>query len=210
MGEIEEIGECWEKNEEIAEKLANCYYGSILEEYKQEIEKSSKEDFGFNAFVDGIRVGLDIVIPLLDEKFKKIVEERISFMINKRESLNLKNIKISKVKCDWCGKEMECPENMKNEKQMCYECFKKLGYGINKEIGKAHIDFPMNEVKKDLPNFIASGLAREIFPQVWKEQKEELKEISRKEACEKMFLLGVENAAKEFLSQKEMEKNEII
>lgn len=69
--EIKIVEEIWKENGEIADKLADCYYGSILEEYKDYIKNDSKENFGFNAFADGVRVGLDIVIPLLDKNRKK-------------------------------------------------------------------------------------------------------------------------------------------
>ena len=72
----------WGGNEKIAEELARVYYDHLIETYSQkQVKNHSKEDFGFNTFVDGIRLSLDIVIPLLDEKKKIEVDEKIKSMI---------------------------------------------------------------------------------------------------------------------------------
>jgi len=76
----------WNKNEKIADELARTYYDNLIENYNQkQVKKHSKEEFGFNTFVDGIRLGLDIVIPLLDGKKKIEVDEKIKSMINFRK-----------------------------------------------------------------------------------------------------------------------------
>lgn len=76
----------WAKNEKTAEDLAMTYYDHLIETYNQnQVKKYSKEHFGFNTFVDGIRLGLDIIIPLLDEEKKTEVDEKIKSMINFRK-----------------------------------------------------------------------------------------------------------------------------
>ena len=72
----------WNENEKIAEDLARAYYDHLIETYNQkQVKKHSKEHFGFNTFVDGIRLGLDTIIPLLDEKTKIEVNEKIKSMV---------------------------------------------------------------------------------------------------------------------------------
>ena len=76
----------WGKNEKIAEDLGRAYYDHLIETYSQkQVKQNSKEDFGFNTFVDGIRLGLDIVIPLMNEEKKIEVDEKIKSMINFRK-----------------------------------------------------------------------------------------------------------------------------
>ena len=60
------------------------------------------------------------------------------------------NNKIFKTKCNWCGKEIECPEDALKLKQMCYDCFKNKGNKIGQ---KTHIDIPTKELEKDAGNF---------------------------------------------------------
>ncbi|MBU1005225.1 MAG: hypothetical protein KKC54_08090 [Nanoarchaeota archaeon] len=79
----DEVNKIWKENGRYSEKLAHAYYDSIIENYPE--NKDSKENFGFNTFVDGIRLGLDIVVPLLDEKARDIVVAKIDNMIKRRE-----------------------------------------------------------------------------------------------------------------------------
>lgn len=92
---FEKADKIWKENEEIAELLARCYYQSILDEYGKHTKtmKKDPENFGFNTFVDGIRVGLDIALPMVDEKMRKAIKEKIGLMIGKRMSENIKSIK---------------------------------------------------------------------------------------------------------------------
>jgi DNA-binding ferritin-like protein (Dps family) len=53
----DEVKKIWKENEKRAEKLADAYYDSVIENYPK--NKSSKENFGYNTFIDGIRLGLD-------------------------------------------------------------------------------------------------------------------------------------------------------
>lgn len=75
----------WKANEKRAEELGDAYYDSVVENYKV-IKCDSKENFGYNTFVDGIRISLDIIIPLLDDKSQQVVIEKINSMINIRKS----------------------------------------------------------------------------------------------------------------------------
>lgn len=83
----DEVKKVWKENEEISEELAYAYYDSVIENYKQsQIKNDSKENFGFNAYVDGIRLGLDIVLPMLDQGMQAKVKEKIDNMVKIRKS----------------------------------------------------------------------------------------------------------------------------
>lgn len=79
----------WKQNEQRAEDLGLAYYDSVLENYLP-LPKDSKENFGFNTFVDGIRMGLDIILPLLDDAAQEMVVEKINSMVEFRNKANEK------------------------------------------------------------------------------------------------------------------------
>ena len=78
----DETNKVWKENENVADELAEAYYDSLIDNYpKSQMKKSSKEEFGFNTFTDGIRVGLDIILPLLDPESLKKTKTKIKEMI---------------------------------------------------------------------------------------------------------------------------------
>ena len=115
-----------------------------------------------------------------------------------------------KVKCSFCGKEIECPEDMleKSKKHMCYECFitKELS---DEEIKDVHVDIPMDLLPETVASGMADGMVEEVFPRVWSEKKEELKEMSKREQALEMFGAGVYLGVKAFMDTlKEAEEKE--
>jgi len=81
----------WKENEKTAEELARAYYDHVIENYNlEQVKKYSKENFGFNTFIDGIRLGLDVIMPLLDEGLKKKVNEKIDSMAASRRIKDLR------------------------------------------------------------------------------------------------------------------------
>lgn len=57
-----------------------------------------------------------------------------------------------KVNCSFCGKEIECPEDMleKSKKHMCYECFQNAGeLAKGEDLGEVHVDIPMDEIEDE-------------------------------------------------------------
>ena len=78
------VEEIWEDNKGWAEKLGNAYYDSVLKESEEFIKKDTKENVGYNMFVDGIKVGLDIIMPLLDEEMQEKAKDKIEQMLTKR------------------------------------------------------------------------------------------------------------------------------
>jgi len=79
----DETKKVWKANEKRAEELGEAYYDSVIENYK--VTDDSKENFGYNTFIDGVRLGLDIIIPLLDKDDQDKVVEKIKSMVKRSE-----------------------------------------------------------------------------------------------------------------------------
>ena len=62
------------------------------------------------------------------------------------------NEKIFKVNCDFCGKEIECPENMLDSKtHACFKCFQGLDRNHKKlKPGKLHVDIKREELEEEM------------------------------------------------------------
>ena len=124
------------------------------------------------------------------------------------------NSKIVKVNCDFCGKDMECPEEMlkTSKRHMCYLCFQnsKNIKNIKEEgLDKIHIDVPMDELSDTVAGNFADAMVDEVFHDVWSEKKRDLRELSKKELSKEMFGAGVYMGIQAFLdSMRDMEKNE--
>ncbi len=117
--------------------------------------------------------------------------------------------KIVKVNCSFCGKEIESPENMLSaEKHSCFECFEKLeGKLSEEEILKIHVDIPKEKMGGVMASALSMQLLEEAFPQLWSDMKEDLKEMSRKEGAQKMFLIGASLMAEKIMREIEEEDN---
>ena len=86
-----------------------------------------------------------------------------------------------KVNCSFSSKEIECPENMLNaEKHSCFECFQELSKKKDIDIRNVHVDLPMDKFNEFVPETMADSMVWEVFPHVWKERKNELKEFSKR------------------------------
>ena len=99
---------------------------------------------------------------------------------------------VAKVNCDFCGKQIECPEDMLNsEKHACSECYFKKGEEISKgSSGKLHVDIANEDIGELLPRVMVEKIVEGVFPELWNENKEELKAMSKKELAEEMFAGG--------------------
>lgn len=81
----------WNENKAIANRLAYAYYDFLIEAYdKNRIKNDSRKNFGFNTFADGINLGLDTIMPLLDDVHIKKVKAKIETMLKIREKENEK------------------------------------------------------------------------------------------------------------------------
>lgn len=80
----------WKEDKATAEKLADAYYESILEEYGDRMKGDSKENFGYNTFAEGINLALDIIMPLLDKPSQDKARAKIEMMISIRKESEAK------------------------------------------------------------------------------------------------------------------------
>jgi hypothetical protein len=123
------------------------------------------------------------------------------------------NSKIIKVKCCICGKDIECPEEMMktSKKHMCYLCFqnpKNFKKFSNDERKNVHVDIPVDNLMDTIADNFMSMIVNELFPNLWSEKKEYLKELSKKNLSKEMFSAGVYMGIQSFMDyMKEMEKN---
>lgn len=109
-----------------------------------------------------------------------------------------------KVNCSFCGKKIECPENMINaKKHACFECFKNLDKKLsNEEIENIHVDIPIDK-KDEIGDMFVNSILEEVFPKLWKEKKSELKEMSKRELAEMMFAAGASITLKNMQMEEE-------
>ena len=131
-----------------------------------------------------------------------------------KESQDISNKESVKVNCSFCGKEIECPKDMlqKSKKHMCYECFQNAGeLAKGEDLGEVHVDIPMDKMEELIPENLTNSLVKEVFPDVWKERKEELKAMSKRDLAKEMFGTGAYIAIQQMLATmkkaKEDEKN---
>lgn len=99
---------------------------------------------------------------------------------------------IMKVFCDWCGKGIDCPEEMRNAKKyICFSCFQEheedFGDGFEESL---YVDIPKKELEELVPEILAAKLTEEYFSRLWNEKKEQFKQTNRKELSKMMFEAG--------------------
>lgn len=126
---------------------------------------------------------------------------------------DFRNKKIIKVKCCICGKDIECPEEMlkTTKKHMCYTCFqdrknlKKLNDDERKNV---HVEIPIDELTDTIADNFANMMVDEVFPKLWGEKKEDLKDLSKKDLSKEMFGIGIFMGIQAFLEyMQDAEKN---
>ncbi len=120
-----------------------------------------------------------------------------------------------KVSCSFCGAPMECPEDKIEtvEKHMCFECFQKIGEkeidNIKDSAAKIHFDIPMEQMDEFIAGKMIDGMLEEIFPKIWKDSKEDIKESSKKEVAQAMFVAGAYHGILTMMNSiKDLEKQE--
>ena len=98
------------------------------------------------------------------------------------------------VNCFYCSKEMPCPEDMvKAERHSCYDCFLKIKEGLSEnEVEKIHVAIPKEQALQAMPEMLMNYAMEEVFPKLWKDKKEEFKNMSKKDLAELSFLAGVQ------------------
>ncbi len=74
---------------------------------------------------------------------------------------------------------------------MCFDCFQNAGELVEGEdLGEFHVDIPTSKMDEFIPQNLTNSLVEEVFPDVWKERKEELKAMSKRDLAEEMFGAG--------------------
>jgi hypothetical protein len=210
-GELDEDSENEEvetTEEIIAEDITEFHYPLVLDEFKKELEDSSKETIGYNMFREGALAAIDEIFSNIEDEelINKIAdniieeyEQNHDFEDIDKENTSSKNIRVN---CFFCKKEIECPKNMLNsEKHICFDCFKNNNFSVMEDMkkGKIHIDIPESSMPEFIAKSVSDDLVKNVFPKIWSKRKEELKEISRKEAVEQMFAEGAIQAIGGFL-----------
>ncbi len=69
------------------------------------------------------------------------------------------------VKCNFCNTEIPCPENMRDKKHACIDCFEKLRKNPPKELDKIHIAIPKEKIEKMMPEIVTQQAMQNIFPE---------------------------------------------
>lgn len=119
------------------------------------------------------------------------------------------DVKEVMVNCFYCNKDLPCPEDMvKAERHSCYDCFLKVKENLSEnEVEKIHVAIPKEQALQAMPEMLMSYAMEEAFPKLWKDKKEEFKEMSRKEIAELSFLAGIQIMIDAFKGiEKEAEK----
>jgi hypothetical protein len=114
-----------------------------------------------------------------------------------------------KINCSFCNKEIECPKEMLNSKKhACYECFEKLQDELpDEEIQNMHVDIPMDKMDDIAAKVFIEKIMDGVFPEFWKEAKDELKDMSRKDAVIYAFIAGAKSMFDEMIdADKSLEK----
>lgn len=96
------------------------------------------------------------------------------------------------VKCSFCGKDIECPEELtkSSDKHACVDCFSNPKLKISEEdAGRIHVDIPPERLGEVLDKVVMS-LGSEAFPPIWKDNKRMIENMPKKEAAQFMFEMG--------------------
>src|SRR3989338_9126474 len=97
----------------------------------------------------------------------------------------------AKVLCSFCHKEILCPPDMlHSDKHICFECFQTKPEIQGMDLGKVHIDIPPDKIKEIGPDLMVSHVVSGFFPELWQENKEKLKELSKQDLAREMFAAG--------------------
>jgi len=109
---------------------------------------------------------------------------------------DVSNGTVVKVKCDSCGKDIECPKEMlkTSKKHLCFTCFqdpKSTKNFTDDELRNVHVDIPLDKAADEIADNITNIMVDETFPQIWSEKKEDFKDLSKKDLSKEMFGAGV-------------------
>ena len=90
---------------------------------------------------------------------------------------------------------------------MCYQCFI-TKEPADEEIKNVHVDIPMDKIPEVAASGMADKMVEEVFPSLWSERKDELKEMSKRDLAGEMFGAGVYLGVKAFMENMEQMEEE--
>ena len=99
-----------------------------------------------------------------------------------------------KIKCTFCNKEIDCPESSKNSKIfICIDCVKlgKADKLSDEEILDSYIEISDDDL--DSMFDMVMDKVEQMFPDLWKRHKDEMRDLSKKELAEQMFMAGAQS-----------------
>ena len=98
---------------------------------------------------------------------------------------------IVNINCTFCGKEIECPNDMlaTSKKHMCHLCFAKKDE-FKEDMIDVHVDLPQEKFIEETANSMVNDMVKDVFPRIWGGEKTKLKEIPKKELAYEMFGRG--------------------
>ncbi len=104
--------------------------------------------------------------------------------------------------CSICNKEMNCYEERCDAvKHLCFECYQQHEKISEQELDQMHVEAPSAEARQKM----VDSMVEEVFPGIWDERKEELKELSKKELAKFMFTLGAQVMSESLMDEGEEE-----
>src|SRR3989338_7354989 len=111
-----------------------------------------------------------------------------------KESQDSDDIESVKVNCSFCAKEIKCPKDMlQKSKYICYACFTNTELPDEK-LEDVYVDIPRDEMEEFIPEAMTRSLLSAVFPDIWKERKQDIKALSKKDLAEEMFGEGAYHA----------------
>ena len=97
-----------------------------------------------------------------------------------------------------------------SKKHLCYTCFqdpKSTKDFTDDELKNVHVDIPAEKLVDDVADNLATMMINEVFPKVWSKNKEDFRELSKKDLSREMFGAGVYLGIQAFMdSMQETEK----
>lgn len=108
---------------------------------------------------------------------------------------------MKKVECSFCGKEMDCPNEMlKCNKHVCFECTDRLDEIPEGDRENVHIDIP----KEKLEGFelLINNISKDAYSDFWEVESARLRKKTKRKISEYSFMEGVRFAF-ELMSQME-------
>jgi len=125
------------------------------------------------------------------------VNNYLKNIFNENEDDDYDKEKYAEVMCFLCGSKTKCANNVLNiyKKYSCYNCFSS-GRLDKMDIREIHVDVPADELINATPIILANRVAIETFPDIWSHNKNDLRELSKKDLAFIAYKHGFEDGAR--------------